>query len=133
MLETKIQLNELSHKIHEIAKQKGFYDSGTINIPGCLMLIVSELSEAMEADRKGKYSNMASMRISTQLGTDEHSEYTFKERFEFYIKDTFEDELADTIIRILDLCGYLNIDIEKHIELKMKYNQTRERMHGKKY
>ena len=40
---------------------------------------------------------------------------------------------ADNMIRILDLCGARSIDIEKHIEMKMKYNQTRERMHGKKY
>jgi hypothetical protein len=37
------------------------------------------------------------------------------------------------IIRILDICGSRGIDIDKHIELKMKYNATRERMHGKKY
>lgn len=47
--------------------------------------------------------------------------------------ETFEFELADTIIRILDLCGAKGIDIEKHIELKMKYNESREKMHGKKY
>ena len=56
-----------------------------------------------------------------------------KQTFEHHVKDTFEDELADAVIRILDLCGAKGIDIEKHIELKMKYNETRERMHGKKY
>lgn len=53
--------------------------------------------------------------------------------FETYIKDTFEDELADTVIRILDLCGARGIDIERHINLKLKYNRSRERMHGKAY
>jgi len=49
-----------------------------------------------------------------------------------YVKDTFEDELADTIIRILDLCGYLGIDIDEHINLKMAYNRERPYKHNKK-
>lgn len=53
--------------------------------------------------------------------------------FKENIKDTFEDELADTVIRILDLCGARGIDLEKHIYLKLKYKATRERMHGKNY
>lgn len=49
----------------------------------------------------------------------------FQADFELYIKDTFEDEIADAIIRLLDLSAYLNIDIDKHMELKMKYNSMR--------
>ncbi|MFZ7121734.1 MAG: hypothetical protein ACOWWH_12410, partial [Eubacteriaceae bacterium] len=60
-------------------------------------------------------------------------EKLFKDVFENKIKDTFEDELADTVIRILDLCGARGIDLERHINLKLKYNATRERMHGKNY
>jgi NTP pyrophosphatase (non-canonical NTP hydrolase) len=60
-------------------------------------------------------------------------EKDFKEHFERSIKDTFEDEIADVFIRLGDMCGGLNIDIEKHIEAKMKYNKTREKLHGKKY
>ncbi len=116
-------LNQLRDEAHEIAKSKGFHDSGRIDIPGCLMLIVSELAEAMEADRKGRSANLDKYYKGIAYG----------DCFETYVKDTFEDELADTVIRVLDLCGALNIDIEKHVELKMKYNKSRERMHGKKY
>lgn len=119
-------LNELRDEIHENAKNKGFWDSpretGTL-----LMLCVSELAEAMEADRKGLYADLE------LIEKDKEDFIDFKWSFENSIKDTFEDELADTIIRILDLCGAKGIDIEKHIELKMKYNATRERLHGKKY
>ena len=87
------------------------------------MLCVSELSEALEADRKD--------RRARTIGVI--SKGSFKEDFETYVKDTFEDEIADAIIRILDLCGYLHIDIEKHIRLKMKYNEMREKLHGKRY
>lgn len=117
-----MELNKLRDKIHVIAKEKGFWDkpreTGTL-----LMLVVSELSEAMEADRKGRYANFDKYYKGIAHG----------DPFETYIKDSFEDELADVIIRILDLCGAKDIDIEKHIELKMKYNQTRDKMHGKKY
>lgn len=41
-------------------------------------------------------------------------------------------ELADCIIRILEACDYLNIDIAKHIDLKMAYNETRTYRHGGK-
>ena len=119
-------LNQLRDEIHENAKNKGFWDkereTGTL-----LMLCVSELAEAMEADRNGLYADLE------LIEKDKEDFIDFKWSFENSIKDTFEDELADTIIRILDLCGAKGIDIEKHIELKMKYNATRERMHGKKY
>ncbi|MGI5086019.1 hypothetical protein HF284_14045, partial [Treponema putidum] len=49
------------------------------------------------------------------------------------IKDTFEVEIADAFIRLASLCGYLNIDIEKFINVKMEYNKLREPLHGKKY
>lgn len=45
----------------------------------------------------------------------------------------FAVELADTVIRIADLCGYCDIDLEATIEEKMKYNETRPYKHGKKF
>ena len=44
-------INELSNQIHQNAKNKGFYD-GEINIGEKLLLIHSEVSEAVEADRE---------------------------------------------------------------------------------
>ena len=49
------------------------------------------------------------------------------------MKDTFEDEIADTVIRIFDMCEGFGIDLERHIELKLEYNRTRPYKHGKKY
>jgi NTP pyrophosphatase (non-canonical NTP hydrolase) len=76
------------------------------------MLIVSELGEACEALRTG-------MR---QDGKNK----------EWY-KDSFEDELADAMIRICDLSESEGIDLEWQIKKKMKYNQTRLYKHGKKF
>lgn len=78
----------------------------------------------MEAHRKGKFASGHSMGASYA---------TFKHWFESHYKDTFEDEIADAIIRLLDLSAGLEIDIERHIQKKIEYNKTRERLHGKKY
>jgi len=48
-------------------------------------------------------------------------------------KENFAVELADTAIRIADLCGYCDIDLEAVIEKKMKYNESRPYKHGKKF
>ena len=58
---------------------------------------------------------------------------SFADLFRETVKDTFEDEIADTFIRLLDISGFLEIDIERHIEYKMKYNKAREFKHGKRY
>lgn len=134
-------LNKLRDEIHEYSINKGFWDKER-EIGTLLMLCVSELAEAMEADRNGNYAQLHSDEFivdgktiyeDLQLAIEENYLVKFEDIFRSQVKDTFEDELADTIIRILDLCGAKGIDIEKHIELKMKYNATRERMHGKKY
>ena len=49
------------------------------------------------------------------------------------VKDTLEDELADVVLRVTDLCGLLGIDLETHIKAKMRYNATRPYKHNKAY
>ena len=49
-------LNEMSRLCHEIAVSKGFWDKER-NIGEALMLIVTELAEAMEAHRKQDQDN----------------------------------------------------------------------------
>lgn len=112
-----VTLNDWSDIAFHDASKKGFHD-GRTEIGTLLMLIVSELGEALEADRK----DMHTKRKVSDL-----------EEFASEIKDTFEDEIADTIIRLFDLCGYLDIDIEYHVRKKMEYNRTRPEKHGKRY
>ena len=133
-----MNINTLVQEAHEAAKAKGFYDgNGERNIGEALMLIVSEIGEAMEAHRKGnKYADsttdeVALLETITMIGKNGNKR--FAECFEGSVKDTFEDELADAVIRICDLCGHLGIDLQKHIELKMLYNETRPHKHGKEY
>ena len=123
-------LNELSKEIHNNAKEKGFYEKER-NISELLMLIVSELGEAQEALRKGK--RVRYWQIDYYKDCVDNPNLDADMVFESSIKDTFEDEIADSIIRLLDLCGYMNIDIDFHLKEKMKYNKNREYKHGKKF
>jgi len=123
-------LNQLATEIHENAKSKGFFD-GEKNIGEMLCLIHSEVSEALEADRKNYYSNISEIKLKGLA--DENSAEKFKDVFTECVKDTFEDELADVVIRVLDLCAFKGIDIESHIKAKMRYNASRPHKHGKLY
>ena len=127
-------INELCEATHQNAKNKGFWDKER-NIGELLMLINSELAEALEAHRKDRWTKGYDIKMmrDLDLGDDGKVGDNFKEEFEGYVKDTFEDEIADAFIRLADLCGGLNIDIESHIACKMAYNKTRERLHGKAY
>ena len=116
------------------AIKHGFHQKNQ-NIGELLMLIVSELSEALEADRKGMYFKKTTpswLELYANRKTDDDAD-TFDMIFAEEVKDTFEDELADAVIRIADLCGYLNIDLESHIKAKMRYNESRPHKHGKEY
>lgn len=117
-----IKLNELRDEIHAAAVARGFYEKPK-ELGTQLMLIVSELGEALEADRKNKWADLGAYREDGQT----------IEAFREHVKDTVEDEIADTLIRTLDLCGALGIDIETHVREKLKYNETREKRHGKRY
>lgn len=113
-------IGKLAAEIHSDACNKGFYDNQR-EVGTLLMLVVSELSEALEADRAGRHApNPAVMSGDS-------------EDFATRVKDTFEDEIADAIIRLLDLCGYFGIDIDWHVRAKMEYNRERPIRHGKRY
>ncbi|MCX6222458.1 MAG: hypothetical protein NTZ69_15915 [Bacteroidia bacterium] len=117
-------LNQAAIDINQGNIEKGFYQN-KIEIGTQLMLVVSELSEALEADRKGKHAD--------KNAYNNDIEHHPNKAFEIFIKDTVEDEIADAIIRLLDLSAHKGIDIEWHIENKLAYNKTRAHKHGKSY
>ena len=101
--------NSLSETIYENSLAHGFHGTPELdNIPTKLMLIVSEIAEAMEAHRK----SLSSEHIPGHTG--------------------LEEELADAVIRIMDLGYMLDLDLADAIIAKDKFNMTRPYMHGNK-
>jgi NTP pyrophosphatase (non-canonical NTP hydrolase) len=47
-------------------------------------------------------------------------------------KENFAEELADIVIRVLDLAGGLGIDLDREIHVKMEKNRERGYRHGGK-
>ena len=83
---------------------QGFWENP--NLLEKKMLIISELGEAIEAHRKGKVCMMNGM--SRENMERFHIEYpkAFKDDFLTFVKDTYEDELADVVLRIWDYMEY---------------------------
>lgn len=94
--------NELSKRAHANAVNKGFWAERNSN-EHCLMLVITEISEMVEADRHDKHADRLVFRIG------EESDIAFEK----FIKDTVEDEMADTAIRLFDLSGNLGIDFDR--------------------
>lgn len=100
----------LQHYCHQASYDAGWWHTfdgkstkdNPLTFSNKLMLIVSEIAEAMEADRK-------------KLMDDKLPD-----------RDGREVELADAIIRICDLAGAYNMDLGGAIAAKMKYNTERE-------
>lgn len=125
-------INELAREIHENAKSKGFYEEEK-NIGELLCLIHSEVSEALEADREDSHTDWDNFNAELKAQKSEGYRDAWKTSFDLHVKDTFEDELADIMIRVMDLAAYKGINLEEHIKLKMTRNSLRDYKHGKRY
>ena len=108
-----MNLNKLRDRAYKTACEHGFHDEELSN-EHCLCLVISELMEAVEADRKGKYFKgiLTFEREFNRYSALVEEEKRFKCSFERHVKDTVPDELTDAVIRLLDLCGLRKIKLE---------------------
>jgi NTP pyrophosphatase (non-canonical NTP hydrolase) len=93
-----MDFNELIKTAHKNAVEKGFYDE-PVDDETLKALIIGEAYEALEAHRKGRF-------VRNPIILDQYMASENHHLFEGMIKDTFGDELADTVIRICDYMGY---------------------------
>lgn len=105
-----IGLEQLQGICHGLASKSGWWTNlktgepmtrAEVNVGEKLMLIVSEVSEAMEGDRKDLMDDKLPHRKMIEV------------------------ELADALIRILDLAGFLQLDIASATIEKLAFNQQR--------
>ncbi len=105
-------MKQRQEEIHSLAVEKGWWENAERNIiPEKLALIHSEISEALEAYRIGE--------METYHDTNGKPE-------------GFGVELADAIIRIYDLAGWLGYDLDELVDTKHQYNRARSYRHGGK-
>ena len=103
-----MSIAKLQQEIHRTAVEHGWWHRER-SMGEVLMLAVTELAEAMEAYRDGN---------------------PMSEKIDGFSK--VEEELVDTMIRILDVAGGMGFDIEGALRAKMAYNKTRPYRHGGK-
>lgn len=178
-------------RAYDIAYSHGFHEK-ECSMEHLLMLVISEVGEIIDADRRGRRANLGMFGKESESAqpvdkVDTHWKFCFEE----FVKDTVEDELADVCIRLFDFCGEyhftpcfevtfdfpwdfkgqtmaenayylctllceshdeslsdwigfclfyvyswaiaLDIDLRRHIELKMRYNDMRGKYNGKRY
>jgi NTP pyrophosphatase (non-canonical NTP hydrolase) len=106
-------LDNMAIDLHKNARDKGFWpepeDVDDIFIAKQLMMIVSEVTEVMEAIRKDK-------------GEEEITK-----------------EFADILIRTLDLyagvvnAGYTRLSLDEALREKVEFNKTRPEKHGVRF
>lgn len=108
-----IDLNKLRDRAYQCACAHGFHNE-ELSDEHFLMLIITELAEAVEADRAGSRAKVAMFNEwqgNSLSITEETRIRRFKEDFEAFLKNTVEDELADAVIRLLDLAGRCQVNI----------------------
>jgi transcriptional regulator with XRE-family HTH domain len=104
---------KLVERAHANAVEKGFWKKPP-ELGTSLALIHGELSEALEEARDGHALDETYFRKDGK-------------------PEGFPSELADTVIRIFDICGYYRINLEAAILQKMAFNRTRPEKHGKQF
>jgi NTP pyrophosphatase (non-canonical NTP hydrolase) len=99
----------MQDEVRRVNKANGWHDTDR-NFGELIALCHSELSEALEAKRHG---DKASDHLPQYSGVTE--------------------ELADTVIRIMDMASALGLPVAEAIVDKVKFNATRGYKHGKEF
>lgn len=105
--------------VHQGAKDRGWYDGELgekteLRIASLLCLVHSEVSEALEDLRAGEMITY----YEDPTALDSHK------------PKGFGSELADIVIRVLDMAEWLGVDMEEEVINKNRYNETRGYKHG---
>ena len=115
-------VNEMADAVHQLAWEKGWHrtdESKDAFLERACNNLHDEISELHEAWRNNHLHDFCDKSEDLkQAGIEPLT--------------CIEEELADIIIRTLDNCRKLGVDIQSAIERKHEYNKTRSHRHGGK-
>ena len=130
-----MNINELAKEVHENAVAHGWWEKPP-TLPEALCLIHAELSEALEEYREGNpliYGTCALAAEDCKFSgvCDRVGRPGEGEGIDGPCKpEGIAVELADVILRTLDLMAALGVDVDAVVMAKHKYNLGREYRHG---
>ncbi len=105
------EFSRMSQEVHQLARDKGWYDGAPRTSLELLMLVVGEVAEASECIRNGE---------------------------KFWHLNAYEKpegelaELADVVIRVMDIAASRGWDLGWAIVTKHNFNKSRPYRHGNK-
>ena len=132
-----MNINQLAKEVHDNAVAHGWWDKPPV-LPEALCLIHAELSEALEEYREGNpliYGTCALAAEDCKFSgvCDRVGRPGEGEGIDGPCKpEGIAVELADVILRTLDLMAALGVDVDAVVMAKHKYNLGREYRHGGK-
>lgn len=98
---TQKELASLAEDAFKNADMHGFYTEST-EIETALMLIITEMAEAVQTDRHNRHGSIEDYESEIQMGRDIPTAYKNS------LEGTVESEFADIAICILSLLGWMN-------------------------
>lgn len=114
-------INDIAEDVYQVAATKGFWSIDDVSdfalIPIKLALIGDEVSEALQVHR------------DIYDDSDESLSTNMTEMQE----DDFVEELADIVIRTMDLAAALDLNLGQAIIDKIEKNRDRPNKHNKRY
>jgi len=119
-----MQINRLCKDAYENASRKGFWEDWR-EIKG------GKKNRAINIETKEAEINLINNAISTRLMLIVGEVAEAQEGLRHDDMNNFREELADIAIRLFDLCGGLDIDLEAEITKKMAKNKLRPYKHNK--
>lgn len=110
-----MNIDVVMEQIFDINVRNGWYSKGEALFCEKMLLIISEISEAVEEFRSGR-------RLDEIYYTDTEPKKP----------EGIPIEIADAVIRIFDWCQANDVDLVHALNVKINYNKTRPFRHGNK-
>lgn len=102
------RMAKLQQRIWDVATAHGWHEKPISTAQYC-GLVMTEMAEAVEADRNSRRSEDAEFKRALTF-EDVNKDSYFKACYKDYIKGSIEEEFADVVIRVLDMAQEVHGD-----------------------